>query len=519
MFGLKNYKTLMLLSLISFGHNCRPNSLDELDRAIKVSKLTRGLAATVLLITQIYIFYKSWDKIQELYFPADKKVDKIQKESVEERFGSVAGAYAAKDGLKDIVDYLKDPEKFSRLGAKIPKGILLEGSPGTGKTLLARAVAGEANCAFYSMTGSDFTSKYYGEGAARVRRVFEEARKNGPAILFIDEIDSIGSMRGESSSEILNQLLTCMDGFDTFKKPVIVIAATNRVNTLDEALLRPGRFDRIILVPLPDLQCRTEILTLHMKKFHVDPTVEIAKIACATPGFSGADLTNLINEAALSATKNGKEAIEMIDFNDARDKIIMGAVSTTTVLTEKDRQITAFHEAGHALITLMLPNELDTLHRVTITPRGKSLGVTYSLPEREKYTATKSELLAKITMACGGRVAEELVFGDVTTGAHDDFNKATEIARLMVCKYGMSEEIGLAVYMRDYSLGTAERIDAAVNNILTKCYDRAKSLIIANRDKLDKLANALLEKETMNAGEIYELLGIEPRQDLRLTKP
>lgn len=529
MFKLQNYKTFLLL-LINFGHfgwannktantaffRSKQTSLADnntlgvsLERSVQIF----GIAAS---IGACYFFYKATQN----GFLAKKFQKNVVAEQERLSFDSVAGAHAAKEGLKDIVDYLKDPNKCGRLGAKVPKGVLLEGAPGNGKTLLARAMAGEANCAFYSISGSEFNSMYLGEGPARVRRVFEEARKNAPAILFIDEIDSIGSSRDNGDGqkwyhETLNQLLTCMDGFNVFQKPLIVIAATNHANALDKALLRPGRFDRVIEVPLPDLQSRIEILKLHLQKFTVGSGVDPVKIARATPGFSGADLANLINEAALAATKHGKEVIEMADFNDARDKIIMGSVSNTIVLTEKDRQMTAFHEAGHALITLMLPEVLDPLHRVTITPRGKALGVTYSLPEREKYTSTKSELLARITMACGGRAAEELVFGDITTGAHDDFNKATNIARQMVCNYGMSEEVGLAVYAKNgHSPATAELIDKAVNEIVKRCYERAKDLLIANRDKLDQLANALLEKETLESSEIYELLGIEPRPGL-----
>lgn len=450
--------------------------------------------------------------------------------AIKEKFDSVAGAHEAKEELKDVVDYLRNPKKYGRLGAKVSRGVLLVGEPGNGKTLLARAVAGEANCPFFSISGSDFIEVFVGVGASRVRDLFAQARKAAPSIVFIDEIDAVGRHRGsgmgggnDEREQTLNQLLSEMDGFETFKDPVIVLAATNRVDVLDKALLRPGRFDRNVVVPYPDLKSREEILKLHMKNFKVDPELDIHKIARGTPGFSGADLANLINEAAIGASKKNQNYADMVDFEEARDKVLLGKESKTITPTEEDRKITAIHEAGHALITLMLPNETDPLHKVTITPRGKALGVTHSLPEREKYNSTRVEMLARITMALGGRVAEELIFAQITTGAYSDFVTATNIARKMVCKYGMSEEVGLAVYSQEYgeynySQKTAEKIDAAVSKITSDCYERAKDIILTNRDKLDKLASALLEKETMYASEIYELLGIEPRQDLRLTK-
>jgi cell division protease FtsH len=451
--------------------------------------------------------------------------------AIKEKFDSVAGAHEAKEELKDVVDYLKNPKKYGRLGAKVSRGVLLVGEPGNGKTLLARAVAGEANCPFFSISGSDFIEVFVGVGASRVRDLFAQARKSAPSIVFIDEIDAVGRHRGsgmgggnDEREQTLNQLLSEMDGFETFKDPVIVLAATNRVDVLDKALLRPGRFDRNVVVPYPDLKSREAILKLHMKNFKIDPEVDVHKIARGTPGFSGADLANLINEAAIGASKKNQNHAGMEDFEEARDKIMLGKESKTISPTEEDRKITAIHEAGHALITLMLPKETDPLHKVTITPRGKALGVTHSLPEREKYNSTRVEMLARITMALGGRVAEELIFAQITTGAYSDFVTATKIARNMVCYYGMSEDVGLAVYSQEhgeyhYSQKTAEKIDAAVTKITSDCYERAKDLIMTNRDKLDKLASALLEKETMYAGEIYELLEIEPRQDLRLTKP
>ena len=451
--------------------------------------------------------------------------------TIKEKFNSVAGADEAKEELKDVVDYLKNPKKYGRLGAKVSRGVLLVGEPGNGKTLLARAVAGEANCPFFSISGSDFIEVFVGVGASRVRDLFAQARKSAPSIVFIDEIDAVGRHRGsgmgggnDEREQTLNQLLSEMDGFETFKDPVIVLAATNRVDVLDKALLRPGRFDRNVVVPYPDLKSREAILKLHMKNFKIDPSIDIHKIARGTPGFSGAELANLINEAAIGASKKDQDYANMHDFEEARDKILLGKESKTITPTEEDRKITAIHEAGHALITLILPKESDPLHKVTITPRGKALGVTHSLPEREKYNSTKIEMLARITMALGGRVAEELIFAQITTGAYSDFVTATNIARKMVCAYGMSDDVGMAVYSQNYgeyqySQKTAEQIDAAVTKIVSDCYQRAKDIILENRDKLDKLASALLEKETLYASEIYELLGIEPRQDLRLNKP
>jgi cell division protease FtsH len=450
--------------------------------------------------------------------------------TIKESFDSVAGAHEAKEDLKDVVDYLKNPKKYSRLGAKVSRGVLLVGEPGNGKTLLARAVAGEANCPFFSISGSDFIEVFVGVGASRVRDLFAQARKSAPSIIFIDEIDAVGRHRGsgmgggnDEREQTLNQLLSEMDGFETQKEPVIVIAATNRADVLDKALLRPGRFDRSVVVPYPDLKSRESILKLHIEKIKSDPEIDIFKIARGTPGFSGADLANLINEAAIGASKTDQEFATMTDFEEARDKILLGKESKSISLTEEDRRITAFHEAGHALVTLMLPEETDPLHKVTIVPRGKALGVTHSLPEREKYNQTKREMLARITMALGGRVAEELTFKHLTTGAYSDFMAATGIARSMVCNYGMSDDVGLIVYSQNhgeyqYSQKAAEKIDSAVQKITSECYARAKEIITDNKDKLDKLANALLEQETMYASDIYELLGLKARQDLRLVK-
>ena len=442
--------------------------------------------------------------------------------TIKENFDSVAGAAEAKEELKDVIDFLKNPEKFRRLGAKITRGILLVGEPGNGKTLLAKAVAGEANCPFFSISGSDFIEVFVGVGASRVRDLFVQARKHSPSIIFIDEIDAVGRHRGsglggghDEREQTLNQLLTEMDGFQTTGESVIVIAATNRPDVLDKALLRPGRFDRRVHVPFPDLVSREHILKVHAKGVKIDMEVDLGKIARGTPGFSGADLANLINEAAINASKNNQKAVTIKDFEEARDKILLGKEIKTMVQTPKELKVTSYHESGHALVRLMIPEDTDPLHKVSIIPRGRALGVTHSLPERDKYTSTKSEMLASIMIALGGRVAEEIVFGKLTTGASSDFKMATDMARNMVCYYGMSD-LGIAVYRQgstdfDYSQKTAEKIDEEVNKILNDCYKKTKEILEKNRYKLDMLAETLLEKETMFASEVYELLGIEPR--------
>ena len=442
--------------------------------------------------------------------------------TIKENFDSVAGAAEAKEELKDVIDFLKNPGKFKRLGAKITRGVLLVGEPGNGKTLLAKAVAGEANCPFFSISGSDFIEVFVGVGASRVRDLFTQARKHSPSIIFIDEIDAVGRHRGsglggghDEREQTLNQLLTEMDGFQTTGESVIVIAATNRPDVLDKALLRPGRFDRRVHVPFPDLISREHILKVHAKGVKIDSEVNLAKIARGTPGFSGADLANLINEAAINASKCDQKTVRIKDFEEARDKILLGKEIKTMVQTPKELKITSYHESGHALVRLMLPDDTDPLHKVTIIPRGRALGVAHSLPVRDKYTSTKNEMLASIMVALGGRAAEELVFGKLTTGASSDFKTATNMARNMVCYYGMSD-LGITVYGQgstdfDYSQKTAERIDEEVSKILDNCYKQAKEILEKNKDKLDALALTLLEKETMFASEIYELLGIAPR--------
>lgn len=448
---------------------------------------------------------------------------------IKTRFSAVAGAAEAKEDLADVVDFLQNPEKYHKIGAKIPRGVLLVGAPGNGKTLLAKAVAGEANCRFFSVSGSDFIEVFVGVGAARVRDLFEQARKHAPSIIFIDEIDAVGRTRGSGTGgghdereQTLNQLLTEMDGFSEDERTVVVLAATNRAEVLDPALLRAGRFDRHVTVPYPDLVSREQILRVHVKDVKIDPEVDLHKLACGTPGFTGADLENLINEAAIHASKKDQLTVKITDFEEARDRMLIGRQSKTILLSEQERRLIAYHEAGHAIVALMLPEVSDPLHKVTIIPRGESLGVTHSLPERDKHSVTQEELMAKITMTLGGRAAEELVLDSVTTGAASDFQSASAKARAMVCRYGMSSVLGLVHYDPTsrsfrYSGHTARLIDEEVIRIVNVCHERALEILRAEREKLEQLAMALLEKETMSAQEIYALLHITPRisHDLR----
>lgn len=434
---------------------------------------------------------------------------------VKTKFSDVAGLDEAKEELMDFVNFLKDPEHYKRLGAKVTKGVLLVGAPGNGKTLLAKAVAGEANCPFFSISGSEFVEVYVGVGASRVRDLFAQARRHNPSIVFIDEIDAVGSKRDtgpgshEERNQTLNQLLVEMDGFESSENPVIVIASTNRPDALDPALLRSGRFDRQVHVEYPDLRTREAILNLHVKKIKLDPSVDVKKFAAATPGCSSADLANLVNEAALHASKQPeKELVTDADFEEALDKLTLGKKSKSKIMTDFEKKVTAYHEAGHTLVRMLLPElQSEPIHKVTIIPRGPTLGVTCWLPLIEKYTKTKEESIGFIKGCCGGRAAEDLVFDMVSSGAYNDFEKATDEARKMVRYLGMSD-VGLAV-LKECSPATSTRIDEEVQRILKDCYAHAKELLSSNRDKLEKLALALLEKETIAGSDIYELLGFE----------
>ncbi len=443
-------------------------------------------------------------------------------------FRDVAGIDEAKAELEEIVEFLKDPSKFQRLGGKIPKGALLVGPPGTGKTLLARAIAGEANVPFFSISGSDFVEMFVGVGASRVRDMFEQGKKNAPCIIFIDEIDAVGRHRGaglgggnDEREQTLNQLLVEMDGFDA-TEGVILIAATNRPDVLDPALLRPGRFDRQVVVPNPDIKGRNMILGVHTRKLALAPDVDISVIARGTPGFSGADLANLANEAALLAARRNKRLVTMLDFEDAKDKVLMGAERRSMVMTQKEKELTAYHEAGHALVGVFTPGN-DPLHKVTIIPRGRALGVTMNLPERDRYSETKTEMKAKLAMMFGGRVAEEIIFGkeNVTSGASNDILQATQKARAMVVEWGMSDILGPLKYSEneeDVFLGrsvtqrtsmsdeTAKLIDGEIRKLIDDAENHAKKILKKNIKHLHNLAKALLEFETMSGEDVKELI-------------
>jgi len=442
------------------------------------------------------------------------------------RFKDVAGADEEKAELVEVVEFLKDPRKFSELGARIPKGVLLVGPPGTGKTLLARAVAGEAGVPFFSISGSDFVEMFVGVGASRVRDLFENAKKNAPCIIFIDEIDAVGRQRGaglggghDEREQTLNQLLVEMDGFGA-NEGIIIIAATNRPDILDPALLRPGRFDRQITVDRPDVKGREAVLRVHARNKPLDDSVDLKTIAMRTPGFSGADLENLLNEAALVAARQNKSKIDMSDVDEATDRVIAGPSKKSRVISEKERKIVAFHESGHTIIGVVL-DEADLVHKVTIVPRGQAGGYAVMLPKEDRYLMTKPELLDKITGLLGGRVAEEIVFGEVSTGAHNDFQRATGIARRMVTEYGMSDKLGPLQFgqsqgqvflgrdfhnEQNYSDQIAYEIDLEIQRIIKECYEKAKQIINDNRDKLDLIANTLLEVETLDAEQIKHLV-------------
>jgi len=441
-------------------------------------------------------------------------------------FSDVAGVEEPKQELEEIIAFLKDPKKFTRLGGRIPKGVLLVGSPGTGKTLLARAIAGEAGVPFFSISGSDFVEMFVGVGASRVRDLFIQGKKQAPCIIFIDEIDAVGRHRGaglggghDEREQTLNQLLVEMDGFEA-NEGVILIAATNRPDVLDPALLRPGRFDRRVVVPSPDVRGREEILNVHTRRVPMDDKVDVSKIARGTPGFSGADLENLVNEAALLAARRDKEKVEMDDFELSKDKVLMGAERRSMILTLDERRNTAYHEAGHALVAKLTPGT-DPVHKVTIIPRGMALGVTQQLPVDDKHTFSKDYILKRLSIMFGGRVAEELVLGHTTTGAGDDLEKATELARRMVCEWGMSERLGPMTFgkkdeqiflgrdiaqTKDYSEETAIEIDTEVRNIIKNAFDKAKGLLETNIALLHRMAEVLLEKESLDGPDIDGIL-------------
>ena len=455
-------------------------------------------------------------------------------------FADVAGIDEAKEELEEIIDFLKDPHKFTVLGGRIPKGVLLAGSPGTGKTLLAKAIAGEADVPFFSISGSDFVEMFVGVGASRVRDLFTQGKKHAPCIIFIDEIDAVGRHRGaglggghDEREQTLNQLLVEMDGFES-NEGVIIVAATNRPDVLDPALLRPGRFDRQVVVPIPDVGGRQKILEIYGKKTKMAPQVDYEILARGTPGFSGADLENLINEAALMAAREGAKEIDLELLEKAKDKIMMGAERRSMIITEKEKEVTAYHEAGHALVAYLLP-DTDPIHKVTIIPRGRALGLTMQLPIDEKYTHSKGYLKNSICILFGGRIAEKIIFNEITTGAGNDLERASDLARKMVCEWGMSDELGPLTYgkkeeqiflgreiaqHRDFSEETARQIDLAVKEIIMEASDKVTEMLQKNRDILKRMADDLLEKETIVLEDIEQIVAeLRPEEYAKKQKP
>ena len=452
------------------------------------------------------------------------KARQLDESSNQTTFADVAGCDEAKEEVAELVDFLKEPTKYQKLGGRIPRGVLLVGPPGTGKTLLARAIAGEAKVPFFSISGSDFVEMFVGVGAGRVRDMFETAKKNSPCIIFIDEIDAVGRSRGagtgggnDEREQTLNQLLVEMDGFEA-SSGVIIIAATNRADVLDKALLRPGRFDRQVMVSLPDIKGREQILLVHMRKVPIDPDVKADILARGTPGFSGADLANLVNEAALFAARRNKRTVDMEDFEDAKDKIYMGPERKSMVMREEERRNTAYHESGHAVVAKLLP-KADPVHKVTIMPRGWALGLTWQLPEFDRISNYKDKMLEEISILFGGRIAEEVFVNQMSTGASNDFERATKLARDMVTKYGMSDALGTMVYTgseqdsffgsmssKTVSEATQQKVDAEIRRILDEQYGIARKLLEANRDKVEAMTAALMEFETIDADQINDIM-------------
>jgi cell division protease FtsH len=454
------------------------------------------------------------------------KAKLVSEKGVKVTFKDVAGIEEAKEEVQEIIEFLKDPQKFQKLGGKIPKGVLLVGPPGAGKTLLAKAIAGEAGAPFFSISGSDFVEMFVGVGASRVRDLFEQAKKNSPCIIFIDEIDAVGRHRGaglggghDEREQTLNQLLVELDGFAA-NEGVIVLAATNRPDVLDPALLRPGRFDRQVIVPHPDVKGRLEIIKVHAKNIPLDDDVNLEILARGTPGFSGADLANLVNEAALLAARQSKTTVEMVDFEHSKDKVMMGKERKSMIITEEEKTNTAYHEAGHALVAKLTPGT-DPLHKVSIIPRGMALGITMQLPVDDRYTHSKDYILNMLAVLMGGRAAEEIALGHMTTGAGNDLQRATDLARKMVCEWGMSEKLGPVVFgkheeqiflgkefakQKDYSEQTAQDIDSEIRSIVGERYEYAEKLLTDNKNILEDIAQALLERETLGVAEIEALI-------------
>lgn len=496
----------------------------------------------MLLLIGVWIFFmrgmQGGGKGGGLFSFGKSKARMLDETKERVTFADVAGCDEAKEEVSEIVDFLRDPTKFQNLGGRIPRGVLLLGSPGTGKTLLAKAIAGEANVPFFSISGSDFVEMFVGVGAARVRDMFEQAKKQSPCIVFIDEIDAVGRQRGaglgggnDEREQTLNALLVEMDGFEG-ASGVIVIAATNRPDVLDAALLRPGRFDRQVVVPLPDIRGREQILMVHMRKVPVAPDVKADILARGTPGMSGADLANLINEAALFAARRGKRFVEMDDFEAAKDKIMMGAERRSVVMPEEERRNTAYHESGHAVVAKLLP-KTDPVHKVTIIPRGRALGLTMQLPAEDRYSMDKNRILDTIAVLFGGRIAEEIFMNQMTTGASNDFERATEMARRMVTQWGMSEALGTMVYgenegevflgrsvttHKNVSEATMQKVDEEIRRIIDQQYALARGMLEVNRDKVEAMASALLEFETLDADQLDDIMEGKPPRPPKFIK-
>ena len=513
------------------------------DNGVSVSGISSGINPLGILLSMLpwmIGFGFIWFMLRNMQGSGNRafqfgksKAKRYQDEGKKITFQDFAGQIEAKYELEEVVSFLKDQEKFLKMGARIPKGVLLVGMPGTGKTLMARAVAGEAGVAYFHMSGSDFVEMFVGVGASRVRDLFEQGRKSSPCIIFIDELDAVGRTRGagyggghDEREQTLNQLLVEMDGFDS-KEGVIVLAATNRPDVLDPALLSPGRFDRQVVIAMPDIKEREDILKLKIEKIPVSSEVDLARIARATPGMSGADISNLVNEAALLAARKDKTSVEMIDFEEARDKVLMGVARKTMAISDKERRMTAIHEAGHALLHYYL-EYADPLHKVTIIPHGRALGMAMSLPEQDSYSRTRGWIIDRIVICYGGWIAENIFFNETTTGTKQDIEQATEMARRMVCEWGMAEEMGPVTYgqeeepiflgkeiarHRDYSEETAQKIDRAVRRILDESRQKADELLNLHKKDLETLADELLTKETLVDDEIRLLLGLPERDN------
>jgi len=491
----------------------------------------------IVLVFVIWMMFRQFQGQGNRAFSFGKSKAKKYDSKEKFTFNDVAGVDEAKMELAEVIEFLKDPHRFTRIGAKIPKGVLLVGPPGTGKTLLARAVAGEAGVPFFYMSGSDFLEMFVGVGASRVRDLFDQGRKNAPCILFIDELDAVGRTRGagyggghDEREQTLNQLLVEMDGFDP-TIGVILVAATNRPDVLDPALLRPGRFDRQVVVDNPDVKGREEIFKIHTKKVALSKRVDLKRLARSTPGFSGADIANMVNEAALLAARLGKSKVSMEEFEESRDKALMGVARKSKLIPPKDKRITSYHEAGHTIVGMFVDNA-DPIHKVSIIPRGMALGVTSMLPDSDEFHLSKLKILDNICILMGGRVAEEIIIGDICTGAMNDISRASELARKMVTQWGMNDKLGPISYgqkdepifigkeiatHKDYSEKTAEIIDSEIKLIITEQYNRAKDILNQNKDNLIKLAEKLFEKETLDAEEIYSFLGITPKHNINST--